>query len=105
VVEDLDFHGIPMRRGDVVALPSFLSSSEPRDYADPHVVDIDRPPHMTLETGIHLRLGHLLAKAEMRTVLEQFLGRFRNIRIPERGNVARRCRGVWGFTRLPLIWD
>jgi cytochrome P450 len=82
-----------------------LISRDPRADADPHVVDIDRAPPMTLGTGIHLPLGHLLAKAEMRTVLEQFLGRFRNVRIPERGNVAWMCRGVWGFPGVPPIWD
>lgn len=106
VVEDLDFHGVPMRRGDVVALPSFLSARDPRAYVDPHVVNIDRKAqHITLGTGIHLCLGHVLAKTEIRIVLEQFLSRFRDIRIPEHASVEWTSRGVWGFSRLPLIWN
>jgi cytochrome P450 len=95
VIADIEFHGVAMRRGDVVALPSFLSSRDPRVYVDPHVVDIDRKAaHMTLGTGIHLCLGHVLAKTEMRVVLEQFLGRLQDIRIPEHAEVVWASRGV-----------
>jgi cytochrome P450 len=106
VVSDCDFHGVPMRRGDVVALPSFLSARDPRAYDNPHGVDIDRKAqHMTLGTGIHLCQGHLLAKLEMRIVLEQFLKRFQNICIPKGANPTWTSRGVWGFQQLPLGWD
>ncbi len=59
---------------------------------------------MTLGTGIHLCQGHVLAKTEMRIVLEQFLKRFRNIHLPDQTDVQWTSRGVWGFQRLPLAW-
>jgi cytochrome P450 len=107
VVADTEFHGVQMRRGDIVALPSFLSARDPRAYVEPHRVDIDRKnaAHMTLGTGIHLCQGHVLAKTEMRIVLEQFLKRFRNIRLPKQADIRWTSRGVWGFQRLPLAWD
>ena len=107
VVADTEFHGVSMRRGDVIALPSFLSARDPRAYTEPHKVNIDRKAraHMTLGTGIHLCQGHVLAKTEMRIVLEQFLSRFRNIHIPKPSDVQWTSRGVWGFQRLPLAWN
>jgi cytochrome P450 len=103
---DFDFHGVPMRRGDIVALPSFLSARDPRAYVDPHIVRLDRKAmNMTLGTGIHLCQGHVLAKTEMRIVLEQFLSRFRDIHVPDGANATWTSRGVWGFKQLPLAWN
>jgi cytochrome P450 len=106
VVQDTEFHGVKMKAGDTVAMPSFFASRDPREYTNPHIVDIDRNArHMTFGVGIHNCLGTHLAKQEVRIVLEQFLKRFQNIRIPEGAQTPWTSRGVWGFKALPLIWD
>jgi cytochrome P450 len=70
------------------------------------VVNINRNArNMTFGTGIHTCLGIHLAKQEIRIVLEQFLRRFKNIRIPAGSAVPWTSRGVWALKALPLVWD
>ena len=106
VVQDIDFHGVPMRKGDIVGLPTFFSSRDSRVYADPHTVDIARKArHLSFGSGVHNCLGVFLAKREIRVVLEAFLSRFSNIRIPETEKETWTTIMIWGIKRLPLEWD
>jgi cytochrome P450 len=105
VKSDVDFHGVSMKAGDWVSLPTQLASRDPRAYADPHRVDPDRKArHMTLATGVHNCLGIHLAKREIRVVLEEWLSRFSEIRVPEGARIRFHTRGVWGVDALPLQW-
>jgi len=106
VTSDFAFHGVPMRKGDVVLLPTYLASRDPRAYENPHVVDIDRKArNVSFATGPHACVGIHLAKREMRVVVEAFVTRFRNIRIPEGEHYQFHTGGVLGVDRLPLEWD
>jgi cytochrome P450 len=106
VTEDFTFHGVPMRKGDVVLLPTYLASRDPRAYDNPHVVDIDRRArNVSFATGPHACIGIHLAKREMRVVVNVFLSRFRNIRIPQGEHYEYHTGGVLGVDRLPLEWD
>ncbi len=107
VTRDLEFHGVPMRRGDLVCLPTYLAARDPQAFDDPHAIDIDRHPRiMAFGTGHHACVGMHLARREIRIVLEAMLSRFDNIRIPE-GEVYRYHSGaaVVGVDYLPLTWD
>lgn len=106
VRQDLDFHGVQMRAGDIVQVSLPLASRDPAMYEDPHRVDIDRTArHIAFGTGPHTCLGLRLAKREIRIVLESFLSRFRNIRIPAGEQHAFHTGNVFGIDRLPLEWD
>lgn len=106
VTEDLSIGGVEMRKGDFVLMPGYLASRDPRQYDDPHTVDPARKArHLTLATGVHNCLGAHLAKREIAIVLEEFLARFDNIRIPEGEHDEWQTEGVWAVTRLPLVWD
>ena len=106
VTRDLAFHDIQMRAGDTVGLPQFLASRDARAYPDPHRIDLDRKArHITLATGPHNCLGAHLARREIKIVLEEWLARFHDIRIPDESAIAWQAPGVWGVTRLPLAWD
>ena len=106
VTEDIEFHGVAMRKGDIVVLPTFLSSRDPREYENPHIFDIGRRSRtMTFATGLHNCAGIHLAKRETRIVLEEFLSRFDNIRIPEGESVVWTTQAIWGVRKLPLVWD
>jgi cytochrome P450 len=106
VVADGDFYGAPLRVGDEIHLPISLANRDPAMFADPHKVDIDRKSrHINFGTGPHTCLGIHLAKRELRTVVEEFLQRFRNIRIKP-GEVPRHHTGrTFGMDYLPLVWD
>lgn len=106
VREDYVFHGVPMRKGDEVNLPLALADRDPAIFANPHVVDIDRKPrHITFGTGTHNCLGIHLAKRELRIVLEEFLTRFRNIRIKPGETMRHHTGRTFGIDYLPLEWE
>lgn len=106
VMEDCDFHGAPMRKGDIVALPTFFASRDARIYHDPHQVAVGRRPRsMSFGSGVHNCLGVHLAKREIRVVLDSFLRRFTNIRISANETEEWTTIMIWGVRRLPLAWD
>ena len=106
VKEDLVFHGVPMRAGDIVQISLPLAARDPNAHDDPHTVDVDRPMrHMAFGAGPHICLGLRLAKREIRIVLEAFLSRFRNIRMPAGERHAFHTGNVFGIDRLPLEWE
>ena len=103
---DFVFHGVQIRTGDIVKPSTPAAGRDPRVYENPHTVDIDRNPrHISFATGPHFCLGMHLARRELVTVLEAFLSRFRNIRIPEGETYEYHTGGVFGVDRLPLMWD
>jgi cytochrome P450 len=106
VAEDFTFHGAPLRKGDEINLPLALAGRDPALFADPHSIDIDRKPrHITFGTGTHNCLGVHLAKRELRIVIEEFLARFRDIRLKP-GEPCRHHTGrTFGMDYLPLEWD
>lgn len=106
VTEDFNFHGVEMKKGDYVFLATYLASRDPQAYENPHQIDIDRKSrHVTLAAGPHICLGANLARRELRTVIEAFVTRFKNIRIPEGEQYKFHCGGVLGVDYLPLEWD
>ena len=106
VKEDFTFHGVFMKKDDVVLMPTYMASRDPRAYENPHVIEIGRKArHLTFATGPHACVGVHLAKRELRVVIEAFLSRFKNIRIPEGESYAYHTGGVLGVDRLPLEWD
>jgi len=106
VKEDFEFHGVLMKKGDRVACPTYLAGRDPREYANPDVVDPDRRArHLTLATGVHNCLGAHLARREIKVVLEEWLSRFSNIRVPDGQRAEWRTEGVWNVSRLPLVWN
>ena len=106
IKQDLEFHGVNMCKGDHVLLATFAAHRDPRAFANPHQVDIDRKSRtLTFAAGPHFCLGIHLAKRELRTVVAAFLERFNHIRIPPGEKSAFHTGGTWGFDRLVLEWD
>lgn len=106
VARDMVFHGVPMRAGESVLLPTFLAGRDPRAWANPHVIDIERRPrHVTFGIGPHVCLGVHLAKREMKVMLESFLARMDNIRRPAGGRYEYYTTNTIGVDCLDLEWD
>jgi cytochrome P450 len=106
VAEDMVFHGVPMKKGEDVLLPTYLAGRDPRAFANPHVIDIDRHPrHVTFGLGPHVCLGIHLAKREMTIVIESFLSRMKNLRVPQGGAFEFHTTSTIGLDRLTLAWD
>jgi len=106
VAEDLVFHGVPMKRGEHVLLPTYLAGRDPRAFPDPHVIDIDRKPrHVTFGQGAHVCLGIHLARRELRIMIESFLARTRSIGIRPGGRVEYHTSNTIGLDCLDLEWE
>ena len=105
VREDFTFHGVEMKAGEEVNLPISLADRDPAVFDNPHEVDIDRKPrHINFGTGVHTCLGIHLAKRELRIVVEEFLKRFRNIRIKPGETYRYHTGRTFGIDYLPLVW-
>jgi len=58
IVKDFKFHGVAMRKGDDVLLPTYLASRDPQAYDNPHVIDPDRRArNLAFAAGAHTCLG------------------------------------------------
>jgi cytochrome P450 len=107
VAHDTDFHGVAMRAGDMVSLPTYLAGRDPLAHPDPHRIDLGRVPRiMAYAMGPHTCVGMHLARREFRIVLEAFLSRFKNIRIAA-GETYQYHSGVAviGIDYLPIVWE
>jgi cytochrome P450 len=106
VAKDLTFHGAPLRKGDEINLPLALAGRDPAVFNAPHTIDIARKPrHIPFGFGTHNCLGVHLAKRELRIVIEEFLARFRNIRLKLDEPCRHHTGRTFGMDYLPLEWD
>lgn len=105
VKKDCIFHGVEMKKGEEVNLPLSLADRDPSVFADPHQIDIERKSrHIAFGTGTHNCLGIHLAKREIRFVIEEFLSRFRDIRVREGETYRYHTGRTFGIDYLPLVW-
>jgi len=107
VTEDFVFHGVQMKKGDLVVLPLYLAGRDPKVHAAPHDIDLDRETGggQPFAVGPHHCLGRHLAKREIRIALQSLLSRFRGIHIPAGETYAYHSGVTFGVDRLPLAWE
>ena len=106
VAEDIVFQGVPMKKGEHILLPTYLAGRDPRAFANPHVIDIDRKPHhVTFGQGAHVCIGIHLAKRELRIMIETFLSRTKSIRLKPGGRARYHTSNTIGLDCLDLEWD
>jgi len=107
VVSDCDFHGAPLRSGDIVHCTLPIVGWDERRNRDPDTVDVDRHERTTLafSTGAHLCLGHILARTEIRILLEEWVKRISRFELAEGFQPQFRVGMVQGIRDLPLRWN
>lgn len=107
VTEDFVFHGVQMKKGELVVLPLYLAGRDPRVHAHPHEIDLDRDTGggQPFASGPHHCLGRHLARREIRIALETLLSRFHNIHIPAGETYAYHSGVTFGMDRLPIAWE
>jgi cytochrome P450 len=71
---DDDFHGCPVKKGDMVLLPISVAARDPRTYPDPTTVRFDRgtAPQFAFGAGPHRCPGLDLARRELRIAIEEW---------------------------------
>jgi cytochrome P450 len=106
VAEDIDFHGCPMRKGDMVWLPPCTANRDPRAFPDAGQVVLDRSPnrHLAFGAGPHRCQGIHLARLQMQVALEEWHRRIPDYRLGDDDEILEHG-GQFGLERLPLAWD
>jgi len=82
-LQDLDYDGIALRRGDKVGLLLGAANRDPARFAAPDVFRPDRSPnpHVAFGGGIHFCLGAPLARLEMQIALPILFERLPGLRL------------------------
>ena len=106
VTRDIDFHGCPMRRGDMVMLPLPAANRCPATDEHPTEVDFDRQPnrHIAFGLGPHRCLGIHLARRELATALQVWHEIIPDYHL-DGGQPLLERGGQLGLMTLPLAWD
>jgi len=101
---DIDF-----REGDMVLSALPISGRDDRENKDPDRFDIDRQgnvrSNVTFSSGAHLCLGHILARAEIRVLTEEWVKRIPSFSAKSGVRHGFRIGLVHAIESLPLRWD
>lgn len=103
-LNDLDFNGCPVRRGDTLTASLAAANHDPAQFADPHDFDIarDASAHLAFGSGVHVCLGAPLARLEARIGLARFLARHPGVRLGTAPPRRRQLPFFRGFESLPV---
>ena len=106
VTTDIDFHGCPMRKGDMVMLTYPSATRDPRQFPDADKVIIDRFPnrHIAFGASEHRCLGSHLARAELQTAIREWHNLIPEYRL-EADAPPLAHGGQISLMSLPLAWD
>lgn len=107
VAIDTTLRGVQLRAGDKIMLATPFGAVDPRAYDDPLSVDFSRRSvnKTTFGAGPHVCPGSMLARAEIKVLLEEWLKRIPHFRL-DPGDPPRVRTGVNGSVEhLPLLWD
>lgn len=106
VTRDIDFHGCPMRKGNMVMLTYPSATRDPREFPDADKVILDRFPnrHMAFGVSEHRCLGSHLARNEMQTAIREWHRLIPDYRLAgDEPPLAH--HGQISLMSLPLAWD
>lgn len=82
-LEDFEWHGKQIKKGDVVYLMAYAANRDPRVYDDPDTLDFKRNNRFPLSfgPGIHFCLGNQLARMELQKSFTAIVDRFDRVDI------------------------
>ncbi|MBY8862529.1 cytochrome P450 [Nocardia sp. CA2R105] len=101
-LEQVEYEGIPMRKGTTIALSLAGANRDPKVFEAPDRFDVGRAnakDHLTFSSGIHVCLGASLARMEAVHALRALFDRFPDLRLdgpPER----RPLFTLHGYSRM-----
>jgi cytochrome P450 len=106
VIADIDFAGVRLNEGDMIVSSVSLGNLDPALLPDSLEVDFERksPRHVTFGGGPHRCMGSMLARAELRIFLEEWLPRIPDFEIAPDAKLETRVGAVATIQRLPLVW-
>lgn len=109
LAQDVDFHGCPMKKGDMVMLTLAAASRDTTAFDNAEVVDFDREhvTHFSFGSGPHRCLGSHLARLELKIVLEEWHKRIPDYRLDPSVDPSTIVESgpQLGLSQLPLVWE
>jgi len=106
LTQDTVFHGVEMKKGDFVALPTMFANRDSAEFPDATKIDFAREnaaQHLSFGTGAHNCLGKHLARRELRIALDAWLDEMPPFRLGP-GELVTYGGTVFGVTSLDLEW-
>lgn len=83
VTEDFEWKGRSLKKGDLVYLMIAGANRDPKQFPDPERLDPARPQvgNMTFGPGLHMCIGHLVAKMQMEELFRELVRRFDGVEL------------------------
>lgn len=106
VREDLDYHGVRLRKGDMVAVPTAFFNLDETIYERPLEVDWNRRVDkvLTFGNGVHRCPGAVLGRNELVIGLQEWLRRIPDFDVAPGAHVPVAGGTVAKILKLPLVW-
>jgi cytochrome P450 len=106
VNNDVDFHGCPMKKDDMVLLTIQAATRDPRQFPDADKIVIDRTPnrHIAFGASEHRCIGSHLARAELQTAIREWHRIIPEYRVATDEPLMAHG-GQVSLLSLPLAWD
>jgi cytochrome P450 len=106
VTTDTDFHGCPVKAGDMVVFPLGSANRDERAFPNGTEFQLERGPtrHIAFGAGPHRCLGSHLARQEMVIALEEWHRRIPGYQLDPDRPAVEHGGGVYGLDSLPLVW-
>lgn len=106
VVKDIDMGEAKFRDGEMVLSILSAGSRDARKFATPNLLDIDRKrvAHLTFSSGPHLCVGHVLGRAEIRILTEEWFKRVPAFSAKAGERHGFRIGTVMALENLPIEW-
>ena len=104
-LENLDFRGVSLKKGDVVGLMLGAANHDPTRFEHPDTLDPTRPlnAHTSFGGGIHFCIGAPLARLEMRVALKVLFERLPRLQLSGKP-VYRDAYHFHGVERLDVAF-
>lgn len=107
VLADIDFHGLPMKAGDIVWLGIASANRDPRKFDDPDTFQLERPNtghHLGFGYGVHRCLGMHLARHELEIVVSEWHKQIPDYQLRPGAELVERGHQL-SLRSLPLVWS
>jgi cytochrome P450 len=107
VMEDIDFHGLPLKKGDIVWLGLSTANHDPKKFDDPRTFNLDREHinhHLAFGAGPHRCLGMHLARHELIIAVTEWHKRIPDYELATDEQLYERGAQL-SINQLPLRWE
>jgi cytochrome P450 len=107
VKQDINFHGLQLKKGDILWLGLASASRDPKKFADPLAFDVEREHinhHLAFGAGPHRCLGMHLARHELIIAVTEWHKRIPDYELASDEQLYERGAQLT-ISRLPLRWD